>query len=90
MEVNVPARIDLLLEFMDGHGDEALMRDHANAGVSYALPLPGRPSLAFTLTYTNHVKFLGEQTTCSQPISSCELEQVSATIKEESQCPVLI
>lgn len=60
-ELDVPARIDLSLEYIDVDGDDPLTRDRGIARVSYALPLPGGLSLPFTLTYSNHSKFLGEQ-----------------------------
>ena len=60
-ELDVPARIDISLEYIDVDGDDELMRDRGIARLSYALPLPGGLSLPFTLTYANHSKFVGEQ-----------------------------
>jgi len=60
-KLDVPARIDLSIEYIDVDGDDPLMQDRGIARFSYALPLPGGLSLPFTLTYANHSKFLGEQ-----------------------------
>ncbi len=60
-ELDVPARLDVSIEYIDVDGDDPLMRDRGIARLSYALPLPGGLSLPFTLTYANHSEFLGEQ-----------------------------